>query len=45
MYYQLAGISQLPNPATQYFAQPYLQNIVYSAFQFGFFYNMMSYSS
>jgi ABC-type transport system substrate-binding protein len=44
MFAQLAGIAQLPNSATLYFAQPYLQNIVWSPFQFGYYYNMMTYS-
>ena len=45
MYAQLAGISQLPNAETYNFVQPYLHNVIYSSFQFAFFYNMMSYSS
>jgi len=44
MFAQLAGILQLPNSATLYFAQPYLHNIIYSPFQFAYFYNMMTYS-
>jgi ABC-type transport system substrate-binding protein len=45
MYAQLAGILQDPNPATYVFAQPYVQNILYSPFQFAYLYNMMTYTT
>lgn len=43
MYVQRVGISQVPNGAYVYWSQPYLSNIVYSSFQFAYYYNMMTY--
>jgi len=45
MYYQLAGILQLPLPENFVVAQPYVQGIVYSSFEYAYFYNMMYYRS
>lgn len=43
MYSQLAGVIQLPLPENYVFAQPYVQGIVYSPFEFAYYYNMMYY--
>ncbi len=43
MFTQLATIIQMPNSASYYWRQPYVQGIVYSPFQFAYFYNLMYY--
>ncbi len=44
IFTQLATIIQLPNPATYFFVQPYVQGLAYSPFQFAIYYNMLYYS-
>ncbi len=45
IFTQLATIIQMPNAASVFFHQPYVQGIVYSPFEFAIYYDMMSYSS
>ena len=44
MFTQLATIIQYPNVANIFITQPYVQNLVYSPFQFAVFYNLAYYS-
>ncbi len=44
IFTQLATIIQMPNSETYYMVQPYVQNVVYSPFQFAIYYDMISYS-
>jgi class 3 adenylate cyclase len=43
IYTQLSSMLQLPSSVNYFFLQPYLQNVTYSPFQYGFYYDMMSY--
>lgn len=45
IFTQLSTMLQMPNAASVFFHQPYVQGIVYSPFQFAIFYDMVSYSS
>jgi len=44
IFTQLATILQVPNSNVYFFTQPYVQGLVYSAFQFAIFYNQISYT-
>jgi len=44
IFTQLATILQVPNSEVYFFTQPYVQGLVYSAFQFAIFYNQISYT-
>jgi peptide/nickel transport system substrate-binding protein len=45
IFTQLSTIIQLPLMANYFFVQPYVQNLVYSSFQYAFLYNMVQFSS
>ena len=44
IFTQISSILQMPNQATYFWAQPYVKNLVYSSFQYGIFYNEITYS-
>ncbi|MGA2665550.1 MAG: ABC transporter substrate-binding protein [Nitrososphaerales archaeon] len=44
IFTQLSTILQMPNQDNLFIIQPYVQNLVYSPFQFAIFYNLLSYS-
>jgi len=45
IFTQLATIIQQPNSAIYYWVQPYVKGLTYQPFEFGVFYNMISYSA
>jgi len=44
IFTQLSTILQLPNQDSLFIVQPYVTGLVYSPFQFGIFYNLISYT-
>lgn len=45
IFTQLSTIIQMPNAASCFFKQPYVQGLTYSPFEFALYYDMLSYST